>query len=41
MALLEIQNLSVEFPTQGGTLHAVDEVSLSLDQGEVLGVVGE
>jgi dipeptide transport system ATP-binding protein len=41
MALLEIQNLSVEFPTQGGVLRAVDEVSLRLDEGEVLGVVGE
>src|SRR5215208_6788458 len=41
MALLEIQNLSVDFPTQAGTLHAVDGVSLKLDQGEVLGVVGE
>jgi dipeptide transport system ATP-binding protein len=41
MALLEIQNLSVEFPTQGGLMRAVDGVSLSLDEGEVLGVVGE
>src|SRR5918993_3768992 len=41
MPLLEIQNLSVEFPTQGGLMRAVDGVSLSLDQGEVLGVVGE
>ena len=41
MPLLEIQNLSVEFPTQGGLMRAVDEVSLRLDEGEVLGVVGE
>jgi dipeptide transport system ATP-binding protein len=41
MALLEIQNLSVQFPTQGGIMRAVDGVSLTLDQGEVLGVVGE
>src|SRR4051812_48134989 len=41
MALLEIQNLSVQFPTQGGIMRAVDGVSLKLDQGEVLGVVGE
>ena len=41
MALLEIENLSVEFPTQGGVMHAVDGVSLSLDEGEVLGIVGE
>jgi dipeptide transport system ATP-binding protein len=41
MPLLEIENLSVEFPSQGGVMRAVDGVSLSLEQGEVLGVVGE
>src|SRR6478735_4567866 len=41
MPLLEIQNLSVEFPTSSGVLRAVDGVSLTLDEGEVLGVVGE
>ncbi|HZH53111.1 MAG TPA: ABC transporter ATP-binding protein [Microvirga sp.] len=41
MALLEIENLTVEFPTQGGIMRAVDGVSLTLDEGEVLGVVGE
>src|SRR5918998_3902790 len=41
MALLEIDNLSVEFPTAAGVLRAVDGVSLKLDEGEVLGVVGE
>src|SRR3954453_7987644 len=41
MALLEIENLSVEFPTQGGTMRAVEGVSLRLDEGELLGVVGE
>src|SRR5215213_9229465 len=41
MALLDIQNLSVEFPTQGGIMRAVDGVSLRLEQGAVLGVVGE
>lgn len=41
MALLEIDNLSVEFPTAAGVLRAVDGVSLRLDEGEVLGVVGE
>ena len=39
--LLEIQDLCVDFPTQGAVLHAVDSVSLSLVEGEVLGVVGE
>jgi dipeptide transport system ATP-binding protein len=41
MALVEIENLSVEFPTQGGVMRAVDGVSLKLEEGEVLGVVGE
>jgi dipeptide transport system ATP-binding protein len=41
MSLLEIQNLSVEFPTSSGVLRAVDGVSLRLDEGEILGVVGE
>ena len=39
--LLEIEDLHVEFPTQGGVLHAVEGVSLSLDEGDVLGIVGE
>ena len=42
MALLEIDGLSVEFPTRpAATLRAVDGVSLRLDEGEVLGIVGE
>src|SRR3954466_3125710 len=41
MPLLEIQNLSVEFPTSSGVLRAVGGVSLTLDEGESLGVVGE
>src|SRR5688500_2541249 len=41
MPLLEIDNLSVAFPTAAGVLRAVDGVSLRLDEGEVLGIVGE
>jgi dipeptide transport system ATP-binding protein len=41
MPLLDIQNLSVTFPTSGGVLRAVHEVSLTLEEGEVLGIVGE
>jgi dipeptide transport system ATP-binding protein len=41
MALLEIDDLSVTFPTAVGELRAVDGVSLRLEEGEVLGVVGE
>ena len=41
MALLEIEDLHVEFPSAGAVMHAVEGVSLSLDEGEVLGIVGE
>jgi len=41
MPLLEIEDLTVEFSTQGGVLRAVEGVSVTLDEGEVLGVVGE
>jgi dipeptide transport system ATP-binding protein len=41
MALLEIESLQVEFPIAGRVLHAAEDVSLSLDEGEVLGIVGE
>ena len=39
--LLEVKNLRVEFPTRRGTLVAVDDISLDISAGEVLGVVGE
>ena len=41
MALLEIENLSVDFPTRAGVMHAVDGITMTLEQGEILGVVGE
>jgi dipeptide transport system ATP-binding protein len=41
MALLEIDNLSVAFPSRAGVMHAVDGVSLRLHAGDVLGIVGE
>jgi len=34
--LLEIEDLHVDFPTQGAVMHAVDGVGLTLDEGEVL-----
>jgi oligopeptide/dipeptide ABC transporter ATP-binding protein len=39
--LLEVDNLSVEFATEDGIVHAVDGVSFSLERGQVLGIVGE
>ena len=39
--VLEIRQLSVEFPSRRGVLKALDEVSFSIKAGEVVGVVGE
>src|SRR3954470_19670562 len=39
--LLEIEDLHVEFPTQGSVMRAVEGVSLTVHEGEVLGIVGE
>lgn len=41
MALLEIENLSVDFQTAGGLLRAVDNVSFSIDAEDVVAIVGE
>ncbi|MGN6305416.1 MAG: ABC transporter ATP-binding protein [Mesorhizobium sp.] len=41
MALLEIENLVVEFETASGPFRAVDGVSLKVDEREVLAIVGE
>ena len=39
--LLEVKNLKKYFKTGAGMLHAVDDVSFSLEKGHTLGVVGE
>ena len=39
--LLEINNLSVDFPSRRGQVSAVNKVSLAVAKGEVLGLVGE
>ncbi len=41
MALLEVDDLSVRFDSDEGSVHAVDRVSFSLEAGEVLAMVGE
>ena len=40
-ALLETVHLKKYFKTSSGLLHAVDDVSISIDEGKTLGVVGE
>jgi peptide/nickel transport system ATP-binding protein len=39
--LLSVQDLSVEFRTRSGTVHALDHVSFDMCAGETLGLVGE
>jgi dipeptide transport system ATP-binding protein len=41
MALLDIQNLCVDFRTSSGWFRAVDGVSLLIDQGHIHAIVGE
>ena len=41
MALLEVSHLKKYFQVSSGILHAVDDVSFTLEQGKTLGVVGE
>ena len=39
--IIEVQHLKKYFNTSSGTLHAVDDVSFGIEEGETLGVVGE
>ncbi|MCF6472440.1 ABC transporter ATP-binding protein [Nonomuraea sp. MG754425] len=41
MSLLEITNLKVSFDTEDGQVQAVRDISLSLDEGEILALCGE
>ncbi len=41
MAFLEVKNLKKYFEVPQGSLHAVDNITLSIDKGTTLGVVGE
>ncbi|MDO4266882.1 MAG: ATP-binding cassette domain-containing protein [Eubacteriales bacterium] len=40
-SMLEVRNLKKYFKVKNGWLHAVDNISFSLDKGKTLGVVGE
>ena len=41
MALLEVKNLKKYFYGPKGAVHAVDDVTMSIDAGQTMGVVGE
>ncbi len=39
--LLKLENLNVTFDTSEGIIHAVNDVSLKIEKGEIVGLVGE
>src|SRR5690242_9846545 len=39
--VLEVRNLKVEFATDDGLVHAVDDISFDVVENETLGIVGE
>ncbi|HEY1410540.1 MAG TPA: ABC transporter ATP-binding protein, partial [Rhodopila sp.] len=41
MSLLEVRDLTTSFQTGGGEVTAVENISFSLEKGEILGIVGE
>ncbi|MBE1276115.1 dipeptide ABC transporter ATP-binding protein [Enterovibrio baiacu] len=41
MALLEVKNLRIEYPSRHGVFAAVKNLSFSIERGEIVGVVGE
>ena len=40
-AIIEVKNLKKYYETPGGMLHAVDDVSFSIEKGKTMGIVGE
>lgn len=41
MPLLNVQNLTTRFHTRNGVVHAVEDVSFSVEKGQTVGIVGE
>lgn len=40
MSIIDIKDVSVEFDTGAGTVQAVKDVNISIDKGEIFGVIG-
>ncbi|HEY6430734.1 MAG TPA: ABC transporter ATP-binding protein [Acetobacteraceae bacterium] len=41
MSLLEVTNLTTAFATGSGEINAIEDITFSLNEGEILGIVGE
>ena len=41
MAFLEIKKINIDYVTEDGVVEAVNDIDLSLKEGESLGLVGE
>ena len=41
MPILEVKNLTTRFHTRAGVVHAVEDLSFSLEAGQTVGIVGE
>ncbi|MBQ8949679.1 MAG: ATP-binding cassette domain-containing protein [Eubacterium sp.] len=40
MSFIKVDNLTKEFEVNGGTLKALDDINLSIEEGEIFGVIG-
>ncbi len=41
MALLQVEDLSIQFHTRGRTVHAVEHLSFCVEESEIVGILGE
>ena len=41
MSVLDVQNLSVKYLTENGASDVINNISLRVEQGEIVGLVGE